>query len=126
MNGFPVTGFTTRWFFQWNVADVISPPVAGADAKMVNTWAEEEVLRFLKHAKESRYYVPYSLAITCGMRNGEILGLQWKDIDFERRTLSVNRSLSPITKEFHDPKTSTGKRLIHTSCDYITCFGRTS
>ena len=40
------------------------------------------------------------------MRKGEILGLQWKDIDFERRTLSR------ITKEFHEPKTSTGKHLI--------------
>lgn len=46
------------------------------------------------------------------MRKGEILGLQWKDIDFERKTLSVDRSLSHITKEFHEPKTSTGKRLI--------------
>ncbi|HHT7236842.1 MULTISPECIES: hypothetical protein [Bacillus cereus group] len=26
----------------------------------------------------------YLLGITCGMRKGEILGLQWKDIDFER------------------------------------------
>ncbi|MEH7457383.1 site-specific integrase [Bacillus sp. JJ1127] len=95
-----------------NVADVVSPPVAGADAKTVNTWTEEEVLRFLDHAKESRYYIAYLLAITCGMRKGEILGLQWKDIDFERRTLSVNRSLSHITKEFHEPKTASGKRLI--------------
>ncbi|PEW85206.1 site-specific integrase [Bacillus cereus] len=54
----------------------------------------------------------YLLAITCGMRKGEILGLQWKDIDFERRTLSVNRSLSHITKEFDEPKTSSGKRLL--------------
>ncbi|MDM5154857.1 site-specific integrase [Bacillus sp. DX1.1] len=54
----------------------------------------------------------YLLAITCGMRKGEILDLQWKDIDFERRTLSINRSLSHITKEFHEPKTSSGKRLI--------------
>ncbi|WP_377867276.1 site-specific integrase [Bacillus sp. R86525] len=46
------------------------------------------------------------------MRKGEILGLQWKEIDFERRTLSVNRSLSHITKEFHEPKTSSGKRLL--------------
>ena len=66
---------------------------------------------FLENAKESRYYIAYLLAITCGMRKGEILGLQWKDIDFERRTLSVNRS-SHITKEFHEPKTSSGKRLI--------------
>ncbi|WP_369903558.1 site-specific integrase [Bacillus manliponensis] len=66
----------------------------------------------MENAKESRYYVAYLLAITCGMRKGEILGLQWKDIDFERRTISVNRSLSHITKEFHEPKTSSGKRLI--------------
>ena len=83
-----------------------------ADARTVNTWTEEEVLLFLESAKESRYYIAYLLAITCGMRKGEILGLQWKDIDFERRTLSVNRSLSHITKEFHEPKTSSGKRLI--------------
>ncbi len=38
--------------------------------------------------------------------------LVWKDIDFDRRTLSVNHSLSHITKEFHEPKTSSGKRLI--------------
>ncbi|WP_235676420.1 site-specific integrase [Bacillus mycoides] len=54
----------------------------------------------------------YLLAITCGMRKSEILGLQWKDIDFERRTLSVNRSLSHITKGFHELKTSSGKRLL--------------
>ncbi|SCM86695.1 Uncharacterized protein BWAI21_02122 [Bacillus mycoides] len=46
------------------------------------------------------------------MRKGEILGLQWKDIDFERRTLSVNRSLSHITKGFHELKASSGKRLL--------------
>ncbi|MBJ8095512.1 site-specific integrase [Bacillus cereus] len=73
---------------------------------------DEEVLRFLEHAKENHYYIAYLLAITCGMRKGEILGLQWKDIDFERRTLSVNRSLSHITKGFHELKTSSGKRLL--------------
>lgn len=93
-----------------NVADVVSPP--RGKEKTVNTWSEEHVLYFLDNAKDSRYYVAYLLAITCGMRKGEILGLQWKDIDFERRTLSVNRSLSHITKEFHEPKTSSGKRLI--------------
>ncbi|MFY0125445.1 hypothetical protein P3K66_01245 [Bacillus cytotoxicus] len=46
------------------------------------------------------------------MRKGEILGLQWKNIDFERRTISVNRSLSHISEEFYEPKTATGKRLI--------------
>ncbi|EEL50719.1 site-specific integrase [Bacillus cereus] len=92
------------------VTDVISPPTA--DAKTVNTWTEEEVLHFLEHVKEGRYYIAYLLAITCGMRKGEILCLQWKDIDFERRTLSVNHSLSHITNEFHETKTSSDKRLI--------------
>lgn len=89
---------------------VVSPPKCVE--KIVNTWSKEDVLRFLENARDSQYYIAYLLAITCRMRKGEILGLQWKDIDFERRTLSVNRSLSHITKEFHEPKTSTGKRLI--------------
>ncbi|MEH7016891.1 MULTISPECIES: site-specific integrase [Bacillus] len=46
------------------------------------------------------------------MKYIEYLGLQWKDIGCERRTLSINCSLSHITKEFHEPKTSSSKRLI--------------
>ncbi|PGM95561.1 hypothetical protein CN958_07070 [Bacillus cereus] len=46
------------------------------------------------------------------MRKGEILGLQWKNIDFERRTLSVNRYLSHITKGLHELKTSSRKRFL--------------
>ncbi len=35
-----------------NVADVISPPTAGADARTVNTWTEEEVLLFFGERKK--------------------------------------------------------------------------
>lgn len=46
-------------------------------------WDEIEVRKFLEAAKEDRYYIAFLLAITTGMRQGEIFGLRWKDIDIK-------------------------------------------
>ncbi|MEC3051797.1 site-specific integrase, partial [Bacillus tropicus] len=45
----------------------------------IQTWTEEEVKKFLLHSQESRYHIGYLLAITTGMRMGEVLGLRWQD-----------------------------------------------
>jgi integrase len=39
------------------------------------------------------------VAILCGLRHGEIAGLRWSVIDFKRRTLTVNRSLTQLSKK---------------------------
>ncbi len=54
------------------------------------------------------------MALFTGMRKGELLGLQWGDIDMEHRFIYVNRSVwydstMPVVK---DPKTEAGKRRI--------------
>jgi integrase len=38
------------------------------------------------------------LALTTGLRKGELLALQWDDVDFEEKTLTINYSLQ-YTKE---------------------------
>ena len=43
-------------------------------------------------ARNHRLYYVLVLAISTGLRRGELLGLQWQDIDFDRNTLSVKRS----------------------------------
>ena len=53
------------------------------------------------------------LAITTGMRQGELLGLQWKDIDLDAGTLAVNRSV--YDGEVNPPKTEAGNRTIRLS-----------
>lgn len=53
----------------------------------------EQARRFLAVARGTRYGALFELALTTGLRPSECLALKWEDIDFERGTLSVVRSL---------------------------------
>lgn len=52
------------------------------------------------------------LALCCGLRRGEVLGLRWQDVDFESRVLRVSHSLSADGRELKEPKSAAGKRAI--------------
>jgi integrase len=85
-------------------------------------WTKEEVNRFLSVAKkESVYYPIYYLAITTGMRRGEILGLKWQDIDFEQGVINIQRSWTTTGKEaiLTDTKTNFSARSINISKNVI-------
>ncbi|WP_340025099.1 tyrosine-type recombinase/integrase [Paenibacillus sp. FSL K6-1096] len=43
----------------------------------------------MQFSKHHVHHIAFSLAIYTGMRRGEILGLRWKDIDFEKKELKV-------------------------------------
>jgi integrase len=51
--------------------------------------------------------------VTTGTRQGEILGLQWRDVDLETGTLRVNRST--YNGIASSPKTTAGRRTIRLS-----------
>ena len=53
----------------------------------------DEQIRFLEVAKRSRNYNQYALILETGLRIGEMIGLTWDAIDFEKRTLTVNKTL---------------------------------
>jgi integrase len=74
-----------------------------------------ETQKFLTVAKESKWFALFLTVIETGMRPEEYLGLQWKDIDFEHRNLSVRRAA--IEKKgggfyFTEPKTKKSRRKI--------------
>ncbi|MGO4346329.1 tyrosine-type recombinase/integrase [Paenibacillus sp. MCAF9] len=84
-----------------------------AEAKEMLYWTDEESHLFLDASKEDRYYSAFLLALTTGMRQGEILGLRWQDVDLKNRTLSVRQILNHDGKSFDvGAKTLSGVRSI--------------
>jgi integrase len=65
--------------------------------------------------------VPVALAISCGLRRGEVLGLKWADIDFEKSELRVRHSLEEVkdTLRLKTPKTPRSRRTIALSPDVV-------
>lgn len=53
----------------------------------------EEQQKFLEVAEKSHNYYQYALILETGLRTGELIGLTWDAIDFEKRTLTVNKTL---------------------------------
>jgi integrase len=68
----------------------------------------------LNHHHYSPFFAAFYLELHTGLRRGELLGLQWQDIDFEKRELKVVRQLIRGKKGlyFKDPKTESSKRTI--------------
>jgi integrase len=54
----------------------------------------EEVRTLLRAACGDRFEALYVVAVTAGLRRGELLGLRWADLDLERGTLQVRRQLT--------------------------------
>ena len=56
----------------------------------------EEIQRLLIQAKEDGCYELLLLELTTGLRRGEILALQWDDLDFKTGTLTVNKQVYEV------------------------------
>jgi len=76
----------------------------------------DEQIGFLEVAKCSHNYNQYALILETGLRTGEIIGLTWDAIDFQNRTLTVNKTLEYRHKQHFwragPPKTQQSYRTI--------------
>lgn len=71
---------------------------------------EENKIKYKAREKEFKHYIEF--AINTGMRPGEILGLQKKDLDFEKNQISINKQLNATTGKISSPKSKKGNRII--------------
>ena len=65
----------------------------GKKPEEVEPLTEDQCRKLLTATKGTRVYVFILLCLYCGLRRSEALGLMWKDIDFQNRTLTINRSV---------------------------------
>jgi integrase len=96
-----------------NVCDAVTPPRIPRKEKNVLT--KEQAHLLLQEVKAHRLEALLALAITTGMREGELLALRWQDISFEDCSLQVKRAVSYL-KEYgyveSEPKTAKSRRTI--------------
>ncbi|WP_339911295.1 site-specific integrase [Symmachiella dynata] len=92
-------------------ADVDSPK---ADGKPRVTWTPEQAETFLMAIKESRDYALYCVAITTGMRLGELCALRWENVRMDEAELDVVGTIgSPGDAELvGPPKTESSRRTV--------------
>jgi len=111
-----------------NVAKLVDPP------KMIRPKARPftpgEAVTFLQAIKGNRLEGVFTLALL-GLRQGELLGLRWQDVDLEKRTVTIAQSLQRIGRKRHEgdkrkstlrfvePKTDRSRRTLALP-DFIT------
>ena len=91
-------------------------PTAKAPEK-VHALTEDECEVLLKAMKGTRVYPFIVLCLFCGFRRSEALGLMWKDVDFDKKVIRVERSL--VFEDGHkegvisnELKSSAGRRVV--------------
>lgn len=88
--------------------------------RKLTIWNIEQIQKFLSSFEYSRHYVAFFLAIHTGMRQGEILGLPWSNIDYQNRIIMVTQTLEHDGKGIKQgAKTSSGVRPIAVSDEVI-------
>jgi integrase len=99
-----------------NVARLTVLPTYEAEDR--EPWAAEEIRHFLAVSQTEKLYPAFVLLLLYGLRRGEVLGLRWRDIDFEQHVIHVRHQLQRAngTLQLGPLKTKAGRRnlaLLH-------------
>jgi len=81
-----------RWeLIPRNVTEAVTPP--RVPRHEITVLEPRQVTAILKALQDTRLYMPVLLAVSTGMRRGEIFGLRWPDVNFERGLIHIARSM---------------------------------
>lgn len=105
-----------------NVAEVVNAP--RVVNKQMQPLTSEQARAFVEAAKGDRYEVLYVLAVTTGLRRGELLGLKWEDLDLDAGVLRVKRALAPDARTFAQPKTAKARRSVRLTSGAVRALER--
>jgi integrase len=88
---------------------------------------EEQLGQLLDAAREGRFLLPIMLGSDCGLRRGEICGLQWDDVDLERATMHIRYSLDwhKGALQLQTVKTQRSDRPVNLSAEMVDLLKRT-
>lgn len=110
-----------------NPCDLVDPPPK-EDPDVV-PFTKDEAAAVLRAAQGHRLYALLLMALLTGMRQGEILGLQWEDLDLDpekaQGLAQIRRSLGYLTGRgfiFGPPKTAKSRRRVSLSPSVVSAL----
>jgi integrase len=95
-----------------NVCDIVDKPKS--TKKEIYPLSAEQARLFLTEAENDRLHALHVLAITTGIRQGELLALHWENVNLEAGTVSIRYTLRFVKGEpvLAPPKSAKSRRLI--------------
>jgi integrase len=96
-----------------NVSDSVTRPKV--PRKEMKTLDDYQVRQLIQAAESTQIATLFWVAVTTGLRQGEILGLKWSDLDWDTRRIHVQRQVQRRKGEglvFCEPKSASGRRVI--------------
>lgn len=86
----------------------------GNKEKEINIMTQDQFNAFIKYVDDEIYQITFTTLFYTGMRRGELLALEWDDIDLMNNKLNINKTLNPKLKDEDDnsPKTNKSNRAI--------------
>jgi integrase len=108
-----------------NVTDLVTAPRRSTPE--MRTLSVEEASRLLEAASGERLEALYILAVTCGLRLGELQALRWRDVDLDGARLRVTATYQGMVDGeplLAEPKTARSRREIHLSALAVAAVRR--
>lgn len=110
-----------------NYCKMVTLPKNNA-TKDIQVLSQTDQQRFIEAIKGHKLEMLFLIALSTGLRLGELLGLKWSDIDFNTGMLTVNRTLSRVKNQDTGkyevieqiPKTKNSNRVIPIPSNILT------
>jgi len=102
-----------RWnYLQRNPAALVDGPRVAQQE--IQPFTRDEAQRFLQAIKGDRLEALYTVALTMGLRQGEALGLRWRDLDLDLGYIRVTRQLQRVNHKYElvELKTARSRRTL--------------
>jgi integrase len=95
-----------------NVCDAVDPP--RATRRDITPLDHAQAQQLIEAGSADRFDALYVLALTTGLRQGELFGLRWPDVDLDRGTVTVIHSLTDVPGGLLlcEPKSRAGRRCV--------------
>jgi integrase len=106
-----------------NVCDAARRNSPKAETSSAKAFNDGEIALLLATARSTRWDAFVTLALTVGARRGELLALNWSDIDLEENTVRISRALCPTTGAMKSTKTGKA-RLVDLSATAAAALRR--